>query len=81
MKSSQDTPKGESNPPEKSTGILLLKDIGDATWRMFVPLIVGVVLGLMIDKHMDCSPWALLGGVIVGLAITALLIRNMYKKL
>jgi hypothetical protein len=51
MKSSPEQSDDSPTPPEKSTVILLLKDIGNVTWRMFAPVIVGsltVVLGVLL---------------------------------
>lgn len=81
MKSSPDKSDDSPTPPESSAVILLLKDIGDVTWRMFVPLLAGAGIGLMIDANASSSPWGVIGGVVLGLAVTVLLMRNVYKKL
>jgi F0F1-type ATP synthase assembly protein I len=81
MKSSPEQSDDSPTPPEKSTVILLLKDIGNVTWRMFAPVIVGIALGLLADSKFDSSPWGVIVGVGVGIVTTVLLIRNIYKKL
>ena len=81
MKSSPDKSDDTPAPPEKSTVILLLKDIGDVTWRMFAPLIIGIGIGFVVDSGVDSKPWGVMCGVIVGLVVTIVLMRNVYKKL
>lgn len=81
MKSSPDKSDDTPTPPEPSAVILLLKDIGDVTWRMFVPLLAGVGIGFIIDSKADSGPWGVIGGIVLGLATTILLMRNVYKKL
>jgi F0F1-type ATP synthase assembly protein I len=81
MKSSPEQSDDSPTPPEKSTVILLLKDLGNVTWRMFAPVSVGLALGLLADSKFDSSPWGVIVGVGVGIVTTVLLIRNIYKKL
>ena len=66
-----------SEPPKsKSTVLLLLGTIADTTWRMFVPIIGLMLLGLWIDKQFDTLPWALISLTIVGIVVAAELIRR-----
>ncbi len=81
MKSSPDKSDETPTPPELSAVILLLKDIGDVTWRMFVPLLLGIGAGLLFDQRVGSSPWGVVGGIALGLVITVILMRNVYKKL
>ena len=75
-KSSDDKPK----PPEKTTALILLATAADTTWRMFVPTLGGTFVGLWADGAWHISPWGGIGGLMIGIVITALLIRQQYKE-
>jgi F0F1-type ATP synthase assembly protein I len=74
----QDTP---TTPPDQSTVILLLGTIADTTWRMFVPTLGGVGIGLWIDHMMDTAPWYGLAGLAIGIVITTVLMKKQFQKL
>lgn len=67
-------------PPEKSTVVLLLVDIADTTWRMFVPPLIGGLLGWWADSTWHTFPWLSLVGVALGCVGTVVFIRNLLKK-
>lgn len=69
------------SPRPKSTAVLLLGDIADTTWRMFVPTIGFAALGFMLDGQMGTTHWLLALGFVLGCLITALLIKRLFKKL
>ena len=81
MKSSPEKSDDTPTPPESSAVILLLRDIADVSWRMFVPLLAGVGIGFLVDTNMSSGPWGVIGGIILGLGTTIVLMRNVYKKL
>lgn len=68
-------------PPSKSTAVLLLRDIADTTWRMFIPTIGITLLGVYADTQFDSLPWGTIAGIILGCTVTALLVRKQFKKL
>jgi hypothetical protein len=72
-----DTP---TTPPDRSTVILLLSDIADTTWRMFVPTLGGTGLGLWADSSLHTTPWLGVLGLVLGIVITAALMRQQFKK-
>lgn len=73
--------KGESPvPPERSTVILLLGDIGDTTWRMFVPTIGLTLAGLYIDEQVHSKPWFMVGGIILGAVCAGYLVKRQLQK-
>lgn len=76
-KEHDDTP----TPPEKSTVILLLGSVADTTWRMFVPSVGGTLLGVWADHMFGSKPWGTLLGIIIGVVVTVVLVRNQFKKL
>ncbi len=67
-------------PPDSSTVILLLLTIGSTTWRLFIPSIGFTVIGLLLDKQFKTTPWIMIVGIILGVAIAVLLIRSQMKK-
>lgn len=68
-------------PPEKSTAILLLGTVADTTWRMFIPTIGLMLVGIMLDKSLHMKPWCMIVGLIVGTIITVLLVRRQLAAL
>lgn len=73
---------GQQTPPaNKSAILLLLGDIADTTWRMFVPTIGGALGGMWLDDRFGLAPWCAIGGLMIGVGITAVLIRQQYKKI
>lgn len=66
--------------PEKSAAIILFTIAADTTWRMFVPTLGGTLLGLWIDSMNNTEPWFGIGGLAIGIVITAFLIRQQYKQ-
>ena len=68
-------------PPEKSTVVLLFSIVADTTWRMFVPTFGGTALGLLAEKQWhSIAPWGGIGGLGIGIVITAFLIKQLYKE-
>ena len=76
MKSSPDSTDNVPAPPEQSTVILMLKDTGDTTWRMFVPSIGMTLLGVWLDTVFTTKPWLIIIGIIVGFAFAILLVKK-----
>lgn len=73
--------KGESpTPPEKSTVILLLSDIGDTTWRMFVPTVGLALIGVYLDGQWNTAPWMMLIGASLGAVIAGILIKKQLQR-
>lgn len=54
--------------------------MADTTWRMFVPILGLLIAGVYVDKTRGLFPWCTLAGFVLGVAISALLIRNQFKK-
>ncbi len=64
----------------ESSSVILIMTAADTTWRMFIPTLGGTYAGLWLDGRMDTAPWFGIGGLLLGIAITAVLVRNQYKK-
>ena len=67
-------------PPTSSTVILLLATIGDTTWRMFVPTIGLMLIGLWVDSQLNTKFWMTVIGIVIGSIIAGLLIRNQLRN-
>ena len=80
MSESSKEPSGPQTQPDKSAVILMLGDIGDTTWRMFVPTVGLTLLGSHLDGMWSTKPWCLLAGATLGSAIAWLLIRKQLRR-
>lgn len=69
-----------TNAPQ-SAAILLIHTIIDTTWRAFVPTIGGTLLGVGLDKLLGLVPLMTIIMIIVGFAVSALLIALQIKSL
>ena len=79
--STSPTNKGESPaPPEKSTVILLLGDIGGTTWRMFIPTIGMTIAGVYLDNQLGTKPWLTIVGIVLGTLLAGIMVRNQLQK-
>lgn len=81
MSSSSNKGDKPPTPPDRSTVILLLADIADTTWRMFVPTLMLTALGLWADNKYNTGPWLSLAGVLTGCVIAALLVKKQFKRI
>lgn len=59
--------------------MLLVVTALDTTWRIFVPILGGVFLGIGIDAWLQVAPVAMLAGLVVGIIITVLLIIRQLR--
>jgi hypothetical protein len=78
--SQNDDDEKKPMPPDRSTVILLLATIGDTTWRMFLPTIGMTLLGLFADKWLHTKPWIMIVCMAIGIALTALLVKDQLKR-
>ena len=78
MRAPKDIPNGTPDEPPKqqSTVLLLLGTIADTTWRMFVPIVGLLLLGVWVDRTYATLPWAMIILTILGIAIAAALVRR-----
>lgn len=67
-------------PQVKSAAVLVLGDIADTTWRMFIPTIGSTMLGLYLDKQWHTAPWLMIGGIIIGASIATTLVRRQLTR-
>lgn len=67
-------------PNQESTVILMLTTMADTTWRMFVPTVGFTIGGLLLDKAFATTPWIMIAGIVVGIAIAIWLVKLQMKK-
>lgn len=73
---------GESprTEPSMTHAVLVLGlAVLDATWRTIVPSVVGTVLGLMADHTLHTTPLITIIGLVLGIALSILLIYRLLK--
>jgi len=80
MNTSPKNSDGNDMPPKSSTVILLLLTFADTTWRLFIPSVGFTLLGVLLDKQLGTTPWAMIAGVIIGVAAAIGLVRLQMKK-
>ncbi len=68
------------SPTQKSATILLLRDMADTSWRMFIPIIGIMLIGLYGDVLFHTKPVLLLIGLGIGIIVSALLVKRQLKK-
>lgn len=69
----------KSTVPSANDVLVLFGTVADTTWRMFVPTLVGLALGLWADSAYNTKPLWTLVGVIVGVAVCLGLIYIQLK--
>lgn len=58
----------------------MLGDIGDTTWRMFVPTIGLALIGVYFDTKWESASWCMLAGALIGALISAFLIKQQLQR-
>lgn len=67
--------------PSANDVLVLFSTVADTTWRMFVPTLLGLALGLWADNTFSTKPLFTLTGVIVGVIVCLGLIYAQMKGL
>jgi Putative F0F1-ATPase subunit (ATPase_gene1). len=71
----------ETKPQTNSNAVLiLLGDIADTTWRMFVPTILFAVIGYQLDRLWHTNMIFAIIGVMFGALIAGLLVWKQLRK-
>lgn len=71
----------ESEPQISQNAVLILVgDIADTTWRMFIPTAGLGVIGFYLDSFWGTSPILAIAGVFIGAGLAALLVRQQLRK-
>ena len=78
MRTSEDTQ--HEKPKPLSNYISLLQTMAGTSWRMLIPSAIFMSGGLYGDLHWGTKPWLTLFSVVLGLAVSVLLIKNQIKN-
>lgn len=74
----------KSTMPKSSDVLLLFATVADTTWRLFVPTLGGVVLGIWLDQTIQTRPlWTIIGvicGTIVSLGLVYLQLKGVKRR-
>lgn len=70
---------GNAAPPKSSTVVLLMTAL-DTTWRMFVPIVGLLLLGVLADQGLHTKPWLMIAGLVVGVVLAGVLVGYQFKK-
>ncbi len=70
----------ETTPRAMSPAILVVLTALDTTWRMFIPILGLLALGLWLDKQLNMSPWLMLAGLVLGIVAAAGLVFLQYRR-
>lgn len=65
--------------PKAQDVLVLFGTVADTTWRMFVPTLAGLALGLWADSAFGTKPLFTLAGVILGVVVCLGLIYIQMK--
>lgn len=81
MSTDQKQDKQASSASSKQTVILLISTLADTTWRLFVPTVLGCILGVWADNSIDSKPWFSIIGTMAGILLSVLLVRAQIKRI
>lgn len=74
------TERTPDNTVSRSTFTLLMISAVEVTWRMFVPTLGLFFLGMWIDSMNGSKPWFMVGGLIVGFALSIALVYQQIEE-
>lgn len=60
---------------------LFAMTILDTTWRVLVPGIAGTSLGLVLDHTWHTTPFVMIAGLVIGVALSAVLVMRQLKAI
>lgn len=80
MSKASDSKDKTPTPRQAFAVILLLGDIADTTWRMFVPTVGGMSAGYFADQVYGTKPWLFVAGLVLGTVVAGLLVTLQLKK-
>lgn len=73
MSKSDDESSSSSVPPVNAAAFML-GTLADTTWRMFIPGVGGILLGVWADRTWGTTPWLMIAGIILGFTVAGLLV-------
>lgn len=68
--------KGEGPRKQGSDILFTFATIGDTTWRLFVPSVGLMLVGIWLDQVLGTKPWLMIAGLVLGSVIAILLVKK-----
>ncbi|PID32008.1 hypothetical protein CR970_02800 [Candidatus Saccharibacteria bacterium] len=81
MGQKRSTGSESSNVPSAATTLAILGTLANTTWRMFAPVLILLVAGMVADDRYQTEPLWSLVGTIGGFAIAIWLVYRQYTAL
>jgi len=59
---------------------MVFATVADTTWRLFVPVVIGCVGGVIADRSFDTKPWLTIAGIVLGVVVAGLLLKQQLSS-
>jgi hypothetical protein len=69
----------DKRPADMSPALIVMATIGDTTWRMFIPVFGGAIIGYGIDSVAASRPVGVLAGTFIGVIGAIVLVYAQYN--
>ena len=73
------TNKGDTESTS-SASLVVFATIADTTWRMFVPVFAGALIGYGLDRLLGSRPTGVISGTFLGVGLAIVLVYLQYKS-
>jgi len=80
MKTDDNDRRSTARVANRSTDMVIYATIADTTWRMFVPVLLGALLGYLWDKWQHTTPVGVLVGLGIGIVMAVSLVVMQYRQ-
>lgn len=80
MPTDDDKQPSEPKMPSAKAALFVFGTIVDTTWRIFVPVPLGVGLGIWADKSYGTLPWFTIAGTALGALVAGGLVYQQIKQ-
>lgn len=80
------TLRNEKNGAEEDTNdftkttMYLLWTIADTTWRLFIPSVGLLLVGVWLDQMYATKPWFMIAGLVIGVAVAFWLVKLQLNR-
>ncbi len=70
----------KEGPDQGSEILFTFVTIGDTTWRLFVPSVGLMLIGIWLDQILGTKPWLMIVGLVLGVVVAILLVKQQLTK-
>lgn len=71
---------GVDDTSKNVSPIFALATIADTTWRLFIPSIGLLLLGVYLDYSLETKPWLMITGLAIGVALSVMLVVLQLRR-